>query len=58
MTEEIEKFEPDYTEKCEICGNRPVVTLVKGNEVIHNWHMCGPCVWGEASCLDPEEWNK
>jgi len=59
MTEEliIDSYEPDYTEKCENCENRPVVTAILDGKVVHNFHLCGPCTFGEASCLDPEEWN-
>lgn len=30
---------PDWTKKCEICGETPIVPLTG---------MCGPCTWGEA----------
>ena len=60
MTEEfiIDSYEPDYTEKCDNCGNIPVVIAMLEGKEVHNFHMCGPCTFGEAKCLDPEEWNK
>lgn len=42
------KVKADYSRKCEVCGATPVVN-VSG--------MCGPCTFGEADCLDPDEWE-
>jgi hypothetical protein len=55
---EIDKYVPDYTLKCEVCGDSPVVLGVKDGGVIYQGSMCGVCTWGEAEMLDPEEWNK
>jgi len=60
MTEEIiiDRFEPDYNTPCDNCGQvPPTVTATLNGKVVNHWEMCGPCVWGEASCIDPEEWN-
>jgi len=58
----IDRYDPDYTKLCCNCGNTPVVTGVmkKANEyvTVYNSEMCGPCTFGSASCIDPEEWNK
>ena len=54
----IDSYEPDYEHKCEICGAIPVVTAVKDGIVVMRTDMCGPCTWGEAITIDPEEWNK
>lgn len=55
---EIDRYKPDYKHACENCGQSPVVTGVKDGKVVYQGSMCGPCTWGEAACLDPEEWNK
>ena len=39
-------FEPDYGHSCQ-CGNTPIIPRTG---------MCGVCTFGEAACLDPEEW--
>ena len=54
----IDSYEPDYQRKCEVCGQRPVVTAVKDSKVLFRGAMCGVCTWGEAKLLDPKEWNK
>jgi len=52
-----EHYVPDYEHECQNCGQTPVVTIVDENdEVIENFEMCGPCLFGEAACLDPKEW--
>jgi hypothetical protein len=53
-----EKFIPDYSRSCENCGQSPVVTAVnmKSGEVTYESGMCGPCTFGEADCIDPENW--
>ena len=49
--------EPDYKTPCMVCGQKPtvVVTEVESREV-HHVEMCGPCFFGSAACIDPEEW--
>jgi hypothetical protein len=54
----IDRFEPNYEGKCCNCGQSPTVNGVKGGEVVYEGEMCGPCTWGEAAMLDPDEWNK
>ena len=58
MSEKKEtKFEPDYNKSCENCGQTPVVTQVNSKgKVIRNFKMCGPCMFGDSSCVDPGEW--
>lgn len=63
MADQVEKGETkstlyaDWTRKCDNCGQRPVVcwtddkTGEKGST-----DMCGCCTWGEAACLDPNNW--
>lgn len=51
-------IEPDWSGKCSICGASPVVTFSKENS--HHstsTEMCGVCYFGEASCIDPDEWG-
>ena len=55
---EVDSFEPDYKHRCCVCGQKPVVTAVKDGKVVMGTDMCGPCTWGEAAMLDPEEWNR
>ena len=38
-TEEKDELRPDWTQKCEVCGARPIVPCTD---------LCGPCTWGEA----------
>lgn len=28
----------------------------KNEEAIEGFKMCGPCLFGEAACIDPEDW--
>lgn len=48
-------FKPDYKTKCENCEQTPTVEMIDGNKAV-NTGMCGPCFFGEAACIDPEEW--
>lgn len=36
----VDDMTPDWTKKCEVCGQSPIVPLTG---------MCGPCTFGEAS---------
>lgn len=48
---------PNYKEKCCCCDSSPVAvikSLDNGKE--ENSEMCGVCFFGEAACIDPEEW--
>lgn len=55
---EVDSFEPDYQGTCSVCSQSPIVTGVLDGKVILRTDLCGPCTWGEAACLDPDEWNK
>ena len=55
--EVIDRYEPDWETSCEVCGQTPTVTGVRDGKIVLHVAMCGPCTWGEAACLDPEEWN-
>ncbi len=51
------KAVPDYEKDCEICGQTPCVTIedVDG-VVVHLTNMCGVCTFGEAACINPNNW--
>ena len=54
--EEID-FVPDWDTPCDICEQTPTVTGVnKEGKQTNHWEMCGPCTWGEADTLDPDNW--
>jgi hypothetical protein len=36
------RIEPDWTKKCEVCDQSPIVPLTG---------MCGPCTFGEADTV-------
>ena len=54
---EIDRFEPDWQSECDNCGDVPTVTAVLNGQVGAHTGLCGPCTWGEAKMLDPDEWN-
>jgi hypothetical protein len=57
MTEKTElNYVADYEDACS-CGTTPVVTATDEKGNLTEWGLCGPCLFGEASMLDPEEWN-
>jgi len=53
-----DKWEPDYNGKCCNCGQSPVVTSVNiaTGKTTYSSEMCGPCTFGEADCVDPDNW--
>lgn len=51
-----DKFSADYDGKCESCDSSPTVVVVTKQNITWNTNMCGPCMFGEASCADPKEW--
>lgn len=56
MTTKAE-FEPDYQVKCENCDQSPTVIIVgQESENSFNSGMCGPCMFGEHECIDPDKW--
>ena len=54
---DVEILVPDYETPCTNCGQVPTVTseTTDGVQVIH-LESCGPCTWGDASTIDPENW--
>jgi hypothetical protein len=53
----IDRYEPDYDGKCEICGNSPLVTGARAGQIVYRATMCGPCLWNEPKAADPGTWN-
>ena len=48
---------PDYKTRCENCGQIPTVRIIDENgKTISPAEMCGVCTWGEADCIDPDNW--
>jgi hypothetical protein len=63
----IDEWRPNYARKCEICDQTPCVQGWQLNVILnpetppqdklaYDGTMCGVCTWGEAACLDPENW--
>ena len=53
---EVEAWVPDYEQPCQNCEATPTVTGVYQGKVVVRPDLCGPCCWGEAACIDPENW--
>jgi len=54
MTEATVK--PNYAGHCEVCGESPTVVVVaEGQE--DDLGLCGPCCFGTARALDPDNWE-
>lgn len=50
-------LEPNYQRPCLACDQVPTVDIqpVRGGAIRHT-DLCGPCTWGEANTLDPDNW--
>lgn len=46
---------PNYDATCEICMMTPTV-VVNDEDGAHDTGLCGPCCFGEADAIDPENW--
>lgn len=53
----FDSYDPDFDHNCIVCGQNPVVTLVRKGEVVYETEMCGPCTFGTAKALDWDWWN-
>ena len=53
----IDRYEPDYTRECEVCGSTPVVSGTRASKTVYVATMCGPCLWSEPKAGDPGTWN-
>lgn len=55
MPQEAE-FKPNYELPCEVCGQTPTIDIFVEGKLERRTEMCGPCTWGEADTIDPENW--
>jgi hypothetical protein len=53
----VDRYEPDYAQSCETCGESPTVTGLCDGVVVIDTGLCGPCCWGESDAADPGTWN-
>ena len=51
------ELKPDYKASCGTCGQSPTVQEYEGGEHSHDFDMCGACMFGDADCLEPENWG-
>lgn len=54
--EEVSAFTPNHDIPCIVCGQKPTVDSVNLDGSIDHTELCGPCCFGEADCIDPENW--
>lgn len=52
----IQEFKPDWVAECCVCDQSPVVDVYEDGKLVYSTDMCGPCSFGEAAAIDPEEW--
>jgi hypothetical protein len=45
--DEDERFQANYEVECENCSQTPTVNDIG---------LCGACCFGEADCIDPNNW--
>lgn len=50
------EFRPNYDIGCLNCEQIPTVDVYVRGKLERHTEMCGPCTWGEADTLDPENW--
>lgn len=50
--------DPHYGKKCIVCWQTPCVQFRRrdNDKLEVSYDMCGPCTFGEAACVNPEEW--
>ena len=49
-------FRPNYDIACEVCGQTPTIDIYVCGKLRSHHGLCGPCCWGEADTIDPENW--
>ena len=54
----IDRYEPDYTRACDVCGATPVVSGARDGRIVYTATMCGPCLWSAPGAADPATWNE
>ena len=50
------EFKPNHKAPCMVCGSKPTIDIFVGGKLERRTEMCGPCTWGEADTIDPENW--
>lgn len=50
------EYKPNYKTHCIVCNSTPTVDVYEGEKLAFSTEMCGPCTWGEADCIDPNNW--
>ena len=50
------EFRPCHNAKCMNCSQSPTVQVFVGEKLEYDTELCGACTWGEADCIDPENW--
>lgn len=55
--DKLDSLEPDYADRCISCDGSPTVMGERHGRIVHHWHLCGVCMFGEARMWDPREWN-
>lgn len=50
------EFRPNYHDRCISCGGSPTVDIFVDGMLQNATELCGACTWGEADCIDPENW--
>lgn len=55
---ETNKCVPNYNIPCQNCEQTPTVDIYTkdGETLVHQTELCGPCCWGEAETINPENW--
>jgi len=49
-------YKANYDVDCQNCGHSPTVTVISEKEGEFDTGLCGACAFGEAVCVDPDEW--
>jgi hypothetical protein len=57
ITGAVDRYEPDYAQSCENCGECPTVTGLHDGAVVIDSGLCGPCFWKDSRGSDPSTWN-
>lgn len=50
------EYKPNYKMRCIVCDSTPTVDVYESGKLAFSTEMCGPCTWGEADCIDPNNW--
>lgn len=50
------EFKPNYKRPCQNCDQMPTVDIFVNGKLQDHMDLCGVCTWGEADCIDPENW--